>query len=429
MSPGRPGREGDPGNPEPRPEDERLRGALLVAAAVCLAVLPIGGVAALRAITLATATVLALAVLATHARRTGSVPSPGAAILVPLVLWVLWASSSLLWSHAPAYTLRELRAEFAWGLATMAAFYVAADGVRAWRTLTLTVLAGLALMAGLVLVLAPFGDPFAAGTWHGGVGAYATYLVLVAPMLVVLVAQPPAGFRGTATALVAAVLLAGLLLAAARLTDNRMVWIALAALGATAAALAGLRWRAGFLRAPVRWLAPLAVLLVALAVLFADAAREKARVHFPPDTSVVETIEQDPRLPLWNRTAMLIAERPWTGYGFGKEVLRQELRSTLGDATLSHAHNVFISQWLQTGAVGLALLVALLGAIGWRYVRFYRSTSDTLALLGIVGLSLLAGFVVKNLTDDFLIRSNGRLFWALNAMILGCGVRLERTGR
>jgi O-antigen ligase len=413
-----------------RPEDGRLRRALLVAAVVCLAVLPIGGVAALRAVALATATVLALAVLAAaRGRRVGPVPSPGAAIVVPLALWVLWASSSLLWSHAPDYTLRELRAEFAWSLATMVVFYVAADGVRAWRTLTLTVLAGLALMAGLSLVLAPFGDPFAAGTWHGGVGAFATYLVLAAPVLIVLVAPTPAGFRGTAPALVAAVLLVGLLLAAARLTDNRMVWIALAALGATAAVLAGLRWRSAFLRAPVRWLAPLAVLLVALAVLFADAAREKARVHFPPDTSVVETIERDPRLPLWNRTAALIAERPWTGYGFGKGMLRQELRGSLGDTTLSHAHNVFISQWLQTGAVGLALLVALLGAIGWRYVRFCRSTSDTLALLGIVGLSLLVGFIVKNLTDDFLVRSNGRLFWALNAAILGWGIRQERAGR
>ena len=411
-----------------RPEDGRLRQALLGAAVVCLAVLPIGGVAALRSVSLATATVLALAVLAAaRGRRAAPVPSPGAAILVPLALWALWASSSLLWSHAPAYTLRELRAEFAWSLATMVVFYVAADGVFALRTLALTVLAGLALMTGLALVLAPFGDPFAAGIWHGGVGAYATYLVLAAPVLVVLVAPPPVGFRGPTTVPVAAVLLCGLLLAAARLTDNRMVWIALAAIGATATVLAGLRWRAAVLRAPVRWLGPVAVLLVALGVLFADAAREKARVHFPPDTTVVETIERDPRLPLWSHTAALISERPWTGYGFGKEMLRQELRGSLGDPTLSHAHNVFISQWLQTGVVGLALLIALLAAIGWRYVRFYRSANDALALLGVVGLSLLAGFIVKNLTDDFLVRSNGRLFWALNAAILGWGIRQERA--
>jgi O-antigen ligase len=406
----------------------RLNRLLSGAAVACIAVLPIGGFAALRSVLLASCTVLALAVVvAARTHRGAVVPSPGAAILVPLVSWVLWATASLLWSQAPDYTLRELRAELLWSFAAMTTFYVVADGARAWRALTLTGLATFALMAGLALALAPFGEPFATGTWHGGVGAYATYLVLVAPLLVVLVAPPPAGFRGSMPALAAAVLLSCLLLAAARLTDNRMVWIALAATSATAAALAGLRWRAGLARAPVRWLAPVAVLLVVLGVLFADAAQEKARVHFPPDTSVVETIERDPRLPLWGRTASLIAERPWTGYGFGKGMLRQELRGSLGDATLSHAHNVFISQWLQTGAIGLALLVALLAAIAWRYIRFYRSGNDALALLGIVGLSLLAGFIVKNLTDDFLIRANGRLFWALNAAILGWGIRQERT--
>jgi O-antigen ligase len=400
----------------------------LAAAAWCLAVLPIGGIAALRSVSLATGTVLALAVLIkARARRIGFVPSPGASILVPLALWALWASASLLWSHTPAYTLRELRAEFVWSLATMTVFYVAADGVRAWRTLVVTALAGFALMTGSALLLAPFGDPFAAGTWHGGVGAYSTYLVLAAPLIIVLVASPVAGGRDRVRSLAAAVLLCGLLLAAARLTDNRMVWIALVALNATAAALAAMRWRAGFLRAPARWLAPFALLLVALGVLFADAAREKARVHFPPDTSVAETIERDPRLALWGHAADLIAERPWTGYGFGKGMLRQELRGDLGDPTLSHAHNVFISQWLQTGAIGLALFVALLAAISWRYLRFYRSTSDALALVGIVGLSLMAGFIVKNLTDDFLVRSNGRLFWALNALLLGWGMRQERA--
>ena len=35
------------------------------------------------------------------------------------------------------------------------------------------------------------------------------------------------------------------------------------------------------------------------------------------------------------------------------------------------------------------------------------------------GRSLVAGFCVKNLTDDFLHRHNGVLFWALNGMLVG----------
>jgi O-antigen ligase len=82
-----------------------------------------------------------------------------------------------------------------------------------------------------------------------------------------------------------------------------------------------------------------------------------------------------------------------------------------------------MSQWLQTGAVGLAAFVALLGALLWRYAGFLRSRDDSLALLGLVGIGLLVGFLVKNLTDDFLFRSNGKEFWALNAAVLGLGMR------
>jgi O-antigen ligase len=348
-------------------------------------------------------------------------------VLAPLVLWSLWSTASLLWSRSPDYTLRELRAEVVWNVLTMVIFYVSAYGHREWRALALTALATLAAMAGLAVSLALFGESWSTGSWHAGVGAYATYLVLAAPMMIVLLAPASVDIREGAPALAIGLTLCALLLAAARLTDNRMVWVALAALSATAAGLGALRWRAGFARARWRWLALAALLLLVLGALFTDAAREKARAHFPPDTTVAQTLEQDPRLALWNQTAALIAERPWTGYGFGKAIVRQELRGSLGDPMLSHAHNVFISQWLQTGAVGLGLFVALLAAIAWRYVRFYRAPGDTLAVLGIVGLALLVGFVVKNLTDDFLVRSNARLFWALNAALLGWGIRLERA--
>ena len=41
----------------------------------------------------------------------------------------------------------------------------------------------------------------------------------------------------------------------------------------------------------------------------------------------------------------------------------------------------------------------------------------------IIGVTLVIGFLVKNLTDDFLLRSNGKEFWMLNAALLGVGVR------
>ena len=51
---------------------------------------------------------------------------------------------------------------------------------------------------------------------------------------------------------------------------------------------------------------------------------------------------------------------------------------------------------------------------------------DTLAFVGLTGLALMAGFVVKNLTDDLLFRSNAKEFWVLSAMLVGYGARLAR---
>ena len=46
---------------------------------------------------------------------------------------------------------------------------------------------------------------------------------------------------------------------------------------------------------------------------------------------------------------------------------------------------------------------------------------------GIIGIALVVGFLVKNLTDDFLLRSNGKEFWMLNAALLGVGMRRLRS--
>ena len=94
---------------------------------------------------------------------------------------------------------------------------------------------------------------------------------------------------------------------------------------------------------------------------------------------------------------------------------------------LAHAHNLFVSQWLQTGAIGVAALCALLLALAWRYAAFLRAADGMLAAIGLAGLAMLAMFVVKNLTDDFMIRPTSKEFWALNALLIGYGIRRERA--
>jgi O-antigen ligase len=239
-----------------------------------------------------------------------------------------------------------------------------------------------------------------------------------------LIAPTPVGVRPRRLALALGAALLVLVVATARLTDNRMVWVALAAVFAIAAIVSAVRWPHTFMRSPWRWLAPVAALMVILGFAFADVARERAEVDYPPNTSVEATIKADPRIRLWHQIFGRIGDRVWQGYGFGRRIQAEEIVSELADQQLTHAHNLFASQWLQTGAVGVALFVAMLGAIAATFVRYVRARDDILAFLGVVGLSLLAGFVVKNLTDDFFFRSNAKELWALLAILIGFGTRI-----
>ena len=367
----------------------------------------------------------AVIIVAGWVGRGARVPAPGKAIALLLFLWCGWSVASLMWSIDVEYSSTQAKREIGWSLLAIVAFYVAPASAAAWRVLLAFALAAFAAYSALAIGASLTAAGWDPSHWHAGVGPYATHVVLVAPLLLTLLAPPPIGFGSRARTVGAGMALLLLLLVSARLTDNRVVWVALAVTYATASALAAWRWHASLARAPLRWLAPLFALLIVLGIVFADVTRERAQSDFPPQTSVARTLVDDPRLALWDRTAQLIRERPWTGFGFGRGIVAEQLKVPLGNPMLWHAHNLFVGQVLQTGVIGLALFVGLLAALCARFVHYLRRGDDALAVIGIVGLSLIAGFVAKNLTDDFLFRSNAKEFWALLALLVGFGARLE----
>ncbi|MFO1322670.1 MAG: O-antigen ligase family protein [Burkholderiales bacterium] len=357
-------------------------------------------------------------------------PVPNGYLVAAVAGWSAWSALSYLWSIHPAYTKAEIGTEVGWGLATATIFYTAARSDRAFRAMATTAVGTVALLAALAihgaLSIPGFDPEHALLRTHGGVGAFSTCIVLVVPLLPLLLAPRPAGFGVDRWSVACMVALFVLLLVAARLTENRMIWGALAAGFVVAATLAAWRWRARLKAAPLRWSGVLVALLVALAALFVDAAIHRIRTDMKGDATVAQAIAEDPRLVLWQHTFERIRERPWLGYGFGKSILREELQGELGDPLLAHAHNLFVSQWLQTGVFGVVALLGLLAALAWRYAAFLRAADGPLAAIGLAGLVLLVAFVVKGLTDDFMIRPTSKEFWALNALLVGYGIRRER---
>ncbi|HET6263307.1 MAG TPA: O-antigen ligase family protein [Usitatibacter sp.] len=381
---------------------------LVAATSALLFVAPFAGSAGLRA-TLLFIIAGALAWQARSLRAAwDAAPRP---VVFAFAAWVVLALASLAWSADRGYTLGELRAEVLYATLALAGYFLAAfqDGSR-WRLWSRALVAGAATMACWFLVqeLLPFTLP--KHTLLEQRGPWSTHLVMVAPVLLVLCGPAPWGEGRRAT--VQAIALAALL-AAAWATGNRVIWLALAVQLVVVMALAR----------NVRRLALAATLAVTLA--FAASLHEHNERFFGGEAPLATSFERDLRPKIWSAAMDRILEAPWLGHGYGREIVAGSFAPLTPPKypELRHAHNVFLDVAIELGVVGLAVFVALLVALA----REYRAclARPGLVALGVMGLALLAGFVVKSLTDDFLYRHNALVFWALNGILLG----LARTPR
>jgi O-antigen ligase len=224
-----------------------------------------------------------------------------------------------------------------------------------------------------------------------------------------------------------AILGAGLV-AAGLATENRMLWLALAAGCVVAFAV----FQAG--RAPdasrARMLRILLGSLAIIALAIAASWEYKAAHYYPQAATTVETLSMDERPRVWAVAGKLFAERPLNGHGYGREILADRIEDGLPSRTsvrIRHAHNVFIDVALQLGVAGVLVFTALLGSLAFAYARVRHSEEG--GAVAVTGLATLATFVVKNLTDDFYFRPNSLTFWAITAMLLALAMRAHRSDR
>jgi putative inorganic carbon (HCO3(-)) transporter len=249
---------------------------------------------------------------------------------------------------------------------------------------------------------------------HGGIAAFAGYAIAVAPMLLLL------GSRLAAAWSRAAVFALFLLVAAtAFFTLERIVWWALA-LQAVIALI--LLWRRDILklRAGTLWACVTGVVLLAAGIFVAAQ-----QVRF--GTSSVGVVAEDIRLGQLGPVLHRIAESPASGAGFGRGVLSKAHRDLIpkNNVQLWHAHNVFLNYGLEMGVPGMLALAWVFVSLLREYWRLYAGQDRVASLLGVAGLTLLAGMLLRNQVNDMFVRDEAILFWALNGMLLGWGRRLR----
>lgn len=395
--------------------------ALLAASAAYLFVAPASGSSGLRtAFALIAAGILAFTLRGALLAQLASIPR---LVRHAALAWIAIAIASIAWSGQPRFSLGEVRAEVGYGVLGFVVFFLAAQRLARWRAWWLALIAGSVGVLALDLLQDLAGLRLSRHPMDGGPGPWSTHLVLIAPLLLAIVWPAPWGFeRGGFAKALALVLL----LAAAALTGNRIVW---AALGAQLAVLLIVSRATPAMPAErastLRRLALLAA--VGLVIGFAASVLERNAEFFRNNPSMTASIDNDLRPRLWSTAWDEFRKSPWIGHGFGRTILRDRFLpltpAKVNHPPMEHAHNAFVDAALQVGVLGLAALGVLFFALAREYARFLRDAR--VAPWGVIGLATIAGFVVKNLTDDFFYRHNALVFWAINGILLGLASSLR----
>ena len=368
---------------------------------------------ALRLVLLFGGALCALVALARHRPSLHALP----AIWLPFVLWGAWAALSVLWSQEPPRSLKEVHNEVGYTAVALWLCYVAGQAPRAALVVLPVLGAAATLLCGVAVHFFLFSpDPFAEG-WHGGPGHLSSTLLMAMPVVAATGWYAMRHHRSRIVVGLSAAL-AALLLLAAYTTLNRTIWVGfIVELGLMIMVLS--RASGAMKGKTLLGLAAVLVAGVAMAIVVHDE-RESGATARP--------LEKDPRIALWAEALDHIRERPWTGFGFGRGLLRDELRQETGDPQLWHSHNLFLDAMLQTGIPGLALLLVLLGATfrqGW---RLSRDADDAAAAAGAALMALVCGMVIRNMTDLLFLRHNSLFYWGCVGLLLGFG-RVSRLGR
>ena len=371
---------------------------------------------AARLLLLILGTAFAIGAIAKHRQSIRILPP----IWWPFALWAAWAALSLTWSLDPQISDKELRNEIVYAAFALWVCYVAAQAPGAPRIMLSVLAAASAAVCAIALYYFRLGWGHYSTGYHGGAGNLSSALLTLMPC--VLMAGWYAGRAGLpALAQASALALAVLLLAAAYTTLNRTVWLGFTGEILLIGALIGLRKDTPTSRGAKIAGAALAVAVVASGILMTlqiQSERAKVVANAPP-------LAKDSRLALWPEVIELIERRPYTGYGFGRGILRKPLKQETGNPVLWHAHNLFLDTLLQTGVPGLLLLLLLLSATAREGWRLARDQDDAAAACGIALIAVIAGMIVRNITDVLWVRQNALLYWGIVGILLGWGAKLR----
>jgi putative inorganic carbon (HCO3(-)) transporter len=375
-----------------------------------LLILPFPGTVTFRLVCLSAAFLVAI----TLWRR---LAPPTVPCRLPLAFWASIALLSLAGAADPEYSLGEIKNEIVYALMAFVAFFAVTREEGDLKRLLGSLLAG-----AFVLCVWALEARLRLGVWpergggFGGTAAFPGYAAVVVPMLLLFGAYTPGKWRRLAVAALFLIVCVTGLLSLQRI----LVWILA---GQAAVALILLRGASLIRLSRASLVASLACIVVAGAA--ASAVLQQERIKLGNAAAVFSDI----RLAQWPAILERIGQNPLIGGGFGRETMKKSHPDLLPEGNQSplwHAHNVFLNYGLQMGLPGMVALAWVFFSLLREYWRSYNAPDGKLRWLGVAGIMLVAGVVLRNFVSDMFVRDAAILFWAANGALLGFGSRRSR---
>ena len=229
-----------------------------------------------------------------------------------------------------------------------------------------------------------------------------------------------------------------LLAVAAYSTLSRTVWLAFAVqLGIIVTGLAWREHRTRRIEARRLLFAAVGAAGIGVGGVMMVAHIQQERFALPSEYDAGRAVLQaDPRLKIWPQVIKKIEERPWLGIGYGRGMGAEVVQEAVDDALAQprhlrhwHSHNLFLETTLQTGVPGLVLLVLLLGGTAKLGARGASSGDDVTAACALALIAVLAGMLVRNMTDVLWVRQSSLLYWGVVGTLLGCSAARPASAR
>ena len=359
-------------------------------------------------------------------------------LIVPILLWGAWSLASVAWSPFPAESMHAWLDEVAYPLVTFIAFWLV--GIQSERPERLVLISWVACVLLAVTSIVHWGQlqPPTADTfllhYYNRVGHTSTLVVFAMSLFTGLTMQGRWRIIGVT----------GLLLCffVGLATLNRFFW--------PAAGLAILVALFPMYRKHL-FLATIVVVLTGVAAVGTLEYSARMRNVRPVPASdevvslgqekvqlpqflggIVASVSADTRPRMWHFYLKAGETHFWTGVGFGKPLPGRVYKSDIPTQFLSrepqaltHAHNLFLNTWLESGLIGVVLEMSLLIALVVRFCRLRHATPYICA----AGVALVVGMLAKNSTDDFMWQTTALAFWSFAGLLLGRGERLFASRR